>query len=456
MEEVRRQLGSIERQARKARQYKALQQERQALDLVLLAADFEVLAAEHQRLTEEMAAADRRRRGRRRPRRLARRAASAPRGGDPGHGVRLADLRQAVQKTQTEAERLLERREQMGLQIADLDEEEARLAVEIRTLGERRVGLEAERIEKRRTLDEARERQAAQGVLLQEIEGRLGACRTALATCREGFEVLRVDQMRVASARAELTRSSGELRERGAQLERRGERLDDELAAAQREAGELAATRDRLVAAHRQTGVQLSLLTTELTELDAERARLDERRTRQQESLAEPRVTLAARESAREALARLEREREGYGAGVRAIFSERASGELAGVVGTVADLLEVPAGLETAVEAVLGDRLQWVVVERFEQARAAALSYLEREGAGAASLLSLETLPVPAELPENSAEIAWAARLIRGPRPALVSYLLGRVGLVAHLDQAEFLWRRNGVVATYVTQLGKC
>jgi chromosome segregation protein len=166
------------------------------------------------------------------------------------------------------------------------------------------------------------------------------------------------------------------------------------------------------------------------------------------------RVTLAARESAREALARLEREREGYGAGVRAIFSEHASGELAGVVGTVADLLEVPAGLETAVEAVLGDRLQWVVVERFEQARA-ALSYLEREGSGAASLLSLETLPVPADLPENSAEIAWAARLIRGPRPALVSYLLGRVGVVAHLDQAESLWRRNGVVATYVTQLGE-
>ena len=47
---------------------------------------------------------------------------------------------------------------------------------------------------------------------------------------------------------------------------------------------------------------------------------------------------------------------------------------LAGVVGTVADLLEVPAGLERAVEAVLGERLQWVVVERFEDARAAVTS----------------------------------------------------------------------------------
>jgi hypothetical protein len=74
------------------------------------------------------------------------------------------------------------------------------------------------------------------------------------------------------------------------------------------------------------------------------------------------------------------------------MFARTGSRDLGGVVGTVADLLEVPNGLEAAVEAVLGDRLQWVVVERFEHARA-ALGYLEREGAGAATLLPLETLP---------------------------------------------------------------
>src|SRR6266511_1113066 len=56
MDEVRRQLGSIERQARKARQYKALHQEKQSLDLALLAADSESLAAEHRRLTQDMGA----------------------------------------------------------------------------------------------------------------------------------------------------------------------------------------------------------------------------------------------------------------------------------------------------------------------------------------------------------------------------------------------------------------
>ena len=33
--------------------------------------------------------------------------------------------------------------------------------------------------------------------------------------------------------------------------------------------------------------------------------------------------------------------------------------------------------------------------------------------------------------------------------------LLGAVAVVEHLDQAEALWRRNGVVATYVTPAGE-
>src|SRR5262249_21337915 len=54
MEEVRRQLASIERQARKARQYKTLHQERQALDLALLAAGWDALLTQHRAITEDM------------------------------------------------------------------------------------------------------------------------------------------------------------------------------------------------------------------------------------------------------------------------------------------------------------------------------------------------------------------------------------------------------------------
>ena len=454
MEEVRRQVSSIERQARKAQQYKVLQSERQALDLALLAADYAALAFQHETVTREMEtlrATEEQHRAR-----VAaltgRQALQAAAIQDTEY--RLGDLRQSVQKIQGEAERLLERREQMGLQIQDLLAEETRLDEEIRTLGQRRVALTTERDEKSLGLYEARARHARQSEEVGQVEVQIETCRGALSEGRERFESLRLEQIRVAGARADLTHSSGELRERATQVDRRAERLAAELAAARAEAEVLTASRVRLEAARERTGAQLSLLSTELQEIDATRRQHEVARTEAQEVLAGLRVKLAARQSALDALERLEREREGYGAGVRAMFAHNGTGELSGVVGTVADLLEVPNGLDEAVEAVLGDRLQWVVVERFEHARA-ALGYLEREGAGSATLLPLETLPSPAALPEDSSEVSWAARLVGGPRPALLHYLLGRVGVVAHLDQAETLWRRNGVVATYVTRSGE-
>src|SRR5215467_5492657 len=54
MDEVRRQLNSLERQARKAQQYKALQTERRTLALALAAADHAALRFESERLRVEM------------------------------------------------------------------------------------------------------------------------------------------------------------------------------------------------------------------------------------------------------------------------------------------------------------------------------------------------------------------------------------------------------------------
>ena len=162
MEEVRRQLSSIERQARKAQQYKALQAERQALDLALLAADYAALAAQHEAVTREMESL--RETEEQQRTRIAtltgRQALQAAAIQDTEY--RLGDLRQSVQKIQGDAERLLERREQMGLQIQDLLAEEARLEEEIQGLAERRIALAAEREGKTRGLGEARGRHAEQ------------------------------------------------------------------------------------------------------------------------------------------------------------------------------------------------------------------------------------------------------------------------------------------------------
>ena len=453
MDEVRRQLGSLERQARKAQQYKALHAEKQGLALAMLAADFAALTAKHDALAAEME-----RLRLEQEARVVQQAGLQSRQAIQSAAIqetefRLADLRQLVQKIQGEAERLIERREQLLVQIRELDEEDGRLGGEISAIGERRIALGAEREDKIRGLAEGRERHADWIARLADLEERAAAARLDVDARRVRLDALRLEQVSAALRRAELTREEGELREREVNRERALARLAAETAQAEAEADAVAARRFRVEERRQATGQQLSLLEAERRQVQGEREAGEAARERAQTTLGDRRLTLAARESQLEALEQLEREREGYGAGVRAVFAASTS-SLHGVIGTVADLLDVPTGLEAAVEGVLGDRLQWVVVERFEHARA-ALGYLERENAGAATFLPLETLPSNGSTPDDSSDVRWASRLIGGPQPALLRYLLGRVGVVEHLDHAERLWRRNGVVATYVTPAGE-
>src|SRR5213592_2671099 len=439
MDEVKRQLASLERQAKKAQQYKALQTTKRDLSLVVVAAEYMARVAEGERLAAEL--------GRLRDREQALRTRSAQLAAQEAQqrerlqesDHRLSDLRQSVQKVQGELERLLERREQMGLQLRELGEEAVRLDEEIRATADRLAAIVGEREAGRQALADA-SRLAAEGA------------RTADALAAD-LQLPRVPH-EVAAERIDLMRHAGELREREAQLRRRAERLAVELGQAEAEAAGIDALRASLAQARDVTRTELGELASERDRL-ATRLAADERRLAEAEAaLANARVALAAHRSSLDALAALERAREGYGAGVRAVFDQGRAAALAGVVGTVADLLEVPAGMERAIEAVLGERLQWVVVERFEHARA-AVEYLRAHSLGAATFLPLEHLPPPPGPQPDANGVRWVARSVAASSLSLVHHLLGQVAIVEHLDQAEALWRRNGVVATYVTPAGE-
>jgi chromosome segregation protein len=451
MDEVKRQLGSLERQARKAQQYKALEVERRELALTLVAGDYATLKTEGDRLARELGDASDREQGiRGRIAQLAARAASQ-RHVIQESDLRVSDLRGSLQKIQSELERLLERREQMGVQIREAAEEALRLTDEIRQTTDRLADIVGDRERTGTALGEAERLVIARAVAVQELEAAVEGHRAGLSAARERVEAARLEQIRIAGERTDLTRSAGELRERELQLSRRRERLAAERAEAEAEGARLASGRAAIEIARDQALVDLASLAREREDVQAavrgrEQA-LDETEAR----IAEARLALAARSSSLDALRALERAREGYGAGVRAIFAEGAASP--GVVGTVADLLEVPSELERAVEAVLGERLQWIVVERFEHARS-AVAYLSSSQSGAATFIPLEHLPAAMPGPSDNG-VRWIANRVGARWASLVPYLLDHVAVVEHLDEAESLWRKNGVVATYVTPAGE-
>ena len=454
MDEVRRQLASLERQAKKAQQYKTLQTEKRDLGLALVAADYAGLAGEGERLAAELVRVRDGEQGLRT--RLASLAAREARAREALQESehRLSDLRQAVAKVQGELERLLERREQMGVQIRELGDENVRLDEEVRATTERLSSIVSEREEVRLALRDAEQLAADRSRASAEFESAVERQRAALALERDHAEALRLEQTRLAAERIDLMRSAGELREREAQLGRRAERLAAELAQARTEADQLVSERAELTVVLNRAAAEFSSLEEERRRLDVEEADETRRSIEAEARLADARVALAARRSSFEALSELERAREGYGAGVRAVFAEDRRVALPGVVGTVADLLEVPPGMERAIEAVLGERLQWVVVERFEHART-AVAYLRDHGLGSATFLPLEHLPVADGPGPDDNGVRWVTRSVSANAPHLVHHLLAQVAIVDHLDEAEALWRRNGVVATYVTPRGE-
>src|SRR5437762_3579877 len=170
MDEVKRQLGSLERQARKAQQYKALQTEKRDLAMGLVAADYAGLTAEGQRLGDEL---ERLRDGEQSLQaRIASLAAREARSREAllESDHRLSDLRQSVSKVQGELERLLERREQMGVQIRELGEEAVRLDEEVRVATERLGALAGERESARGALAEAERVSAERAGVAAELE----------------------------------------------------------------------------------------------------------------------------------------------------------------------------------------------------------------------------------------------------------------------------------------------
>jgi len=452
MDEVKRQLGSLERQARKAQQYKALETERRDLALTSVAADYAALKGEGDRLARELTEhGDREGEMRARIAQLAGREASQ-RQVIQESDHRLSDLRGSLQKVQSDLERLLERREQMGGQIREAAEEAARVAEEIRLTVDRLAAIAADRGNTRAALGEAERLVGEHAETVRGLETMVDQHRGGLAAERDRFEALRLEQVRIAAERTDLMRSAGELRERELQLARRGERLAAEMAESEAETARLLTERAGIEAARDRALADLSSLGAQRAELEATLRQREGQLDEAEAQLGEARLDSAARSSSLEALRQLARAREGYGAGVRAILAEGAATQ-AGIVGTVADLLDVPGELERAVEAVLGERLQWIVVERFEHGRA-AVAHLRSIHGGTATFVPLEYLPSPAPVPSDNG-VRWIAGRVGARSAGLVPYLLDHVALVDHLDEAEALWRKNGVVATYVTPAGE-
>ncbi len=154
----------------------------------------------------------------------------------------------------------------------------------------------------------------------------------------------------------------------------------------------------------------------------------------------------------------LDREHEGYQDAVRVVLEAASEGRLDGVRGVVGDLLEVSARYEEAIEAALGDRLQWIVVDTQDQA-VAAVRYLEHEGLGHATFLPLASvsgLAPRATMTSGEGCLGPATKFARAAPDVrqIVDFLLGDCLAMRDLDSALRCLQRSGYQCRAVTLEG--
>jgi chromosome segregation protein len=405
----------------------------------------------------------------------------------------------------------LSNRAQLGLQRAQHQEDEA-------------AQLEARAEAARREIEELAARTQGQAAAIEELDGQLArveeeaeASQRAYATKQGEHDGLRaglaearraLDEAvaELAAARARIARNEAE---RAAAEQRRDDlagRLEgiaaEEATAAERVAalaatdeglrGSLAVIRtrsDERTARREEAGARQSALRADVSRGELELETLREEAHRRRSRLA--------------SLTEIQARYESFQKGVRAIMQHRealATPDGAGIRGVVADIVQPPPELETAVEAVLGERLGNIIVESHEVGLE-AIEFLKQKSEGRSSFIPVglrAPIPVPAMVAAPAGTVVYDAtggagfaavasvdssdappvfvtpidtsiwpkgEGVRGPMLELIgydrqydriaSYLLGDVLVVENLRRALELWRETQTTKTIVTLDGE-
>ena len=136
-------------------------------------------------------------------------------------------------------------------------------------------------------------------------------------------------------------------------------------------------------------------------------------------------------------LEQAERSFAGFGEGARFLLEAARTSRLQGIRGALSAAIDVPAELETAIAAALGDSLDAVLLERGELEK--ALLLLETHRAGRAAMMPLDgAVPLVARKPSDPRCIGVASELVQvaGDLRASVDALLGQTIVVGDRSAA--------------------
>ncbi len=160
-----------------------------------------------------------------------------------------------------------------------------------------------------------------------------------------------------------------------------------------------------------------------------------------------------------ETLMNLTERYEGYGVSIKKVMELKA--QKPGIVGVVADIIKVEKTYETAIETALGGSIQNIVTE--DEATAKSLiSYLKQNKFGRATFLPLTNISFSSNQQQDKVlkepgVLGLANSLVETDKKfhTLIDYLLGRIIVVDHIDNATMLAKKYQYSLRIVTLEGE-
>ena len=343
--------------------------------------------------------------------------------------MRTEELRRAQERLSLEIEEIQGGREGASREIEALRASLTELASLIETdstkLSENSKSLEAVSIE-------LRSKEEAQRALKTEsfkISSRFSDIRNAISNCLRDEELLRAAE---AKAKTEIEAASITLASKEEPIKALRERIT-------------AAVDGRESLQAELSGVRLGL------------EALEQDRTGKTREISKAKDEYSKASAMLATLEGMEKNFESLKGGAKAIMQRQ---DKTGVFGLIADCIETNPGFERAVEAVLADKLQYVLVESHKEG-VDAIEYLKSKGAGRASFVPVnEAKPSAAPVPALSGSLPGVRELaselrIKEGYDSIVTCLLGDVFIADNLETALSAWKESGGYRTFVTAEGE-
>lgn len=208
------------------------------------------------------------------------------------------------------------------------------------------------------------------------------------------------------------------------------------------------------IADEKQTAANRLAGTERLSE--GKRKRLDEAR----KAFEDAQRALGEKQQRHKVLSDIEKSREGYSRAVKEVIGASEQGRLAGIHGTVADVVSVPKKYVTAIETALGSVMQNIIVDN-EETATRCIRFLKETNSGRATFYPLtsmkgRTLNEPRLVSEEGFE-GIAAELVSfdGEYANIINYLLGLTAVVDDIDAATVIGKKYGYKFRIVTLDGQ-